>query len=111
MISGASTLLRTLLIYSLCVPLAIFVGYLLTDPLNATTFVEMGLVLAFLLLPLLLKWHREILLITWNLGAMFFFLPGSPQAWLLLAWVSFSIAVVQYILNPRQKFITVPSVI
>src|SRR5256885_1435770 len=109
MIPGASTLLRTLLIYSLCIPLAIFVGYVVTDPLNTSTFVEMGLVLAFLLLPLLLKWHREILLITWNFGLMFFFLPGSPQAWLVLAWLSFTIAVVQLILDPRQKFVLVSS--
>jgi hypothetical protein len=110
MIPGASTLLRTLLIYSLCIPLAIFVGYVITDPLNTSSFVEMGLVLGFLLLPLLLKWHREILLIFWNFGAILFFLPGRPEAWLGLAWISFTIAVVQYILNPRQKFLVVPSI-
>ena len=77
MITGASTLIRTLLIYCICIPLAVFVGYVLTDPLNASTFVEMGLVLFCLLLPVLLKWHREMLLISWNLGAMLFFLPGK----------------------------------
>jgi hypothetical protein len=111
MITGASTLIRTLLIYSICIPLAVFIGYTVTDPLQVSTFVEMALVFFILVIPLLLKWHREMLLLSWNLGAMLFFLPGKPELWLALAWVSFTFAILQYILNPRQKFLSAPSVI
>src|ERR1041384_486361 len=110
MIPGASTLLRTLLIYSLCIPLAVFVGYIVTDPLNASTFVEMGLVLFFLAIPLLLRWHRLLLILCWNMGAILFFLPGQPELWLAMAWISLVFAVVQYVLNPRQPFVSVPSI-
>src|SRR5207253_3861723 len=74
------------------------------------SFIEMGLVAFLLTIPLLLKWHHEMLIICWNLGAMFFFLPGRPEAWLAAAWMSFIFACLQYILNPRQKFLSVPSV-
>ncbi len=108
--TGASTLIRTLLIYSICLPLAVFVGFMVTDPLQTSTFVEMGLLLFFLMIPLLLKWHREMLIVSWNLGAMLFFLPGRPEAWLAMAWISLVFAVLQYILNPRERFLHAPSI-
>src|SRR5947208_16457787 len=98
MITGASTLLRTLLIYSICIPLAVFVGYVITDPLNSSTFVEVALVFFFLLLPLLLRWHRLLLILSWNMGAILFCLPGQPEVWLAFAWLRLVFAFAQYIL-------------
>jgi len=108
--TSTSTLLRTLLIYSICLPLAIFLGYLLATPLDYTSFFGVGLVLFLLLLPLLLRWHHVWLIALWNTGAVLFFLPGRPYLWLLMAWMSLAIALVQFILNRRQKFVSVPSI-
>jgi hypothetical protein len=42
---------------------------------------------------------------------VFFFLPGRPVLWLVLAWGSLLIALVQYILNRKQKFLHVPELV
>ena len=66
--------------------------------------------LSLLVLPLLLRWHHAWLIATWNSSAMLFFLPGRPQVWMGLAAASFTIAILQYTLNRRMKFLHVPSV-
>ena len=108
--NNASSLIRTLLIYSICLPLAVFVGYTVTDPLNKSTFIVLGLVLCFLASPLLLRWHRLLLFAAWNFTAVLFFLPGTPDLWMAFVWLSLLISVLHYILNPRVKFLSVPSV-
>jgi hypothetical protein len=108
--SNASSLFRTLLIYGICVPVAIFLGYMLTDPLNYSTFAGVGFVLMFLSLPILLRWHHAILIASWNFGMLLFFVPGHPELWLAMSWLSLTISVVAYILNRRLKFLSVPSI-
>src|SRR5882672_3256948 len=108
--TSESPLLRSLLIYSICVPLAIFVGYLLAGPLDRTALIFLGAVFLLLTAPMFLRWHRVWLIASWNMGAVLFFLPGAPPAWMFFAFVSFSIAALQYILNPRLKFLHVPTV-
>jgi hypothetical protein len=109
--SNPLAFLRALLIYGACVPLAVYLGYLLATPLDLGTWVAVGLVLLMLLLPLLLRWHHPLLVFSWNLGAVVFFLPGQPQFWLLMAVVSLTMALVQRTLNRHLKFITVPSLV
>ena len=109
--SNPLAFLRALLIYGTCVPLAMYLGYLLASPLDLGTWVAVGLVLMTLLLPLLLRWHHPLLVFRWNLNAVVFFLPGQPQLWLLMAGISLVIALVQRTLNRQMKFITVGSLI
>jgi hypothetical protein len=107
----APTTVRTLLTYAICLPVAIFLGYLLAsdNPLNYGTMWGIGMVLFVLVLPLLLRWHHAFLIIAWNFGAVLFFLPGRPELWLAAAWLSLTISTIQYILNRRLKLISVPS--
>src|SRR5439155_22213287 len=91
--------LRSLLIYSICVPLAIFLGYLMATPADFTTYTVLGFVLFMLILPFLLRWHHAWLIAAWNMTAVVFFLPGRPDVWMALAWISLLISGVQYILN------------
>lgn len=108
--TSASSLLRSVLIYSICLPLAVFLGYLMAEPLTTTTFATVGFVLFFLMIPLFLRWHHIWLIASWNLGAVLFFLPGRPAPWLAMSAVSLLIAVIQYILNRRLKFLHAPQV-
>src|SRR5437016_3744058 len=112
--TGSSTLLRTLLIYSVCLPLAIFLGYMIGNSPDASTdihtYIGVGLVLFLLLLPLLLRWHRFLLIASWNAAMLLYFIPGRPELFLALAWLSLLISVLQFIVNPRVRFISVPSV-
>jgi len=111
--TSASPILRTLLTYSICLPVAIFLGYIIASPYDPTrditTYFGVGLVLFFLAIPLLLKWHRVMMIAAWNTCAMLYFLPGRPELWLALIWLSLIISVLQYILNRRQPFISVSS--
>jgi hypothetical protein len=106
--TGASSLLRSLLIYSICLPLAIFLGYIIAqegNPLfNPATYFIVGLVIFVLALPLILRWHHTLLIVTWSLGAVLFFVPGRPDLWWAVAWLSFCIAIVQHILNRGRTF-------
>src|SRR5262249_18299891 len=111
--TSASSLLRSLLIYSICLPLAILLGYTIAqegNPLfNPATYFVLGLVFFFLALPLVLRWYHPCLLLAWNLGAVLFFVPGRPDLWMLVVWISVFVAVAQYILD-RRRFIPAPSV-
>src|SRR5436190_9701853 len=112
--TSTSTLIRALLVYSICLPLAIFLGYTIAqegNPLfNPATYFIIGLVLFVLALPLVLKWHHALLIFTWNLGAILFFVPGRPDLWWAIAWISFFTSVIQYILTRRRLFLHAPGI-
>src|SRR5258706_11423727 len=108
--TSASTLFRSVLIYSICLPLAVFLGYLMATPMDYTTYTVLALLLFLLMSPLFLRWHHLWLIAAWNLGAVLFFLPGRPAPWMAMSALSLSIAVLQHILNRRQKFLHAPQV-
>ncbi len=108
--SNASALFRSLLVYGLCLPLAVFLGYLLADPMDFATISVVVVIFAVLMIPLLLRWHHAWLIATWNTTAVLFFVPGRPQLWTGLAAASFTISILQYTLNRRMKFLHVPAV-
>jgi len=108
--NNAPAILRTLVIYAVIVPLALFIGYMLANPLDTSTFMEssiLGLVLVF---PLLLRWHQPLLILSWNLNAILFFLPGRPDLWLVMAAVSLGISLLQRALGGVKQLISVPQV-
>jgi hypothetical protein len=107
--SNAFSLFRSLIIYAVCLPLAISLGYLLATPDDFVSFAMVTLVLVSLALPLFLRWHHPLLVLTWNMAATAFFLPGSPSVWLVVCGISLTISVLQHALNKNQKFIHVPS--
>src|SRR5258706_7594553 len=107
--SNASSLFRSLLIYSVCLPLAVVLGYLVAADFDITTVTVGGLVLLLLLAPLFLRWHQTWLIFTWNSTLSLFFLHSS--AWMALAWVSLLISILQYTLNRKLKFLSVGPVV
>src|SRR5262245_44965145 len=109
--SNVSSLVRSLFIYTISIPLAVVLGYLLANPNDPTTFKVVGVVVFLLLVPLLLKWHHTWLIATWNTSAVLFFLPGRPPIWLVLCWFSLLIGIVQYALNRKLKFLSAPSIL
>lgn len=107
--SNPTVLFRSLLVYGLCLPLALFLGYLLANPLDFVTFVVVGAVFLLLTAPLFLKYYHVWLLATWNMSVVVFFLPGRPQLWMLITAIGLGIAVLQYILSREHRLISVPS--
>jgi len=108
--TNAPALIRSLIMYSVCVPLAVFVGYLLTNPLDYSTLGVFGTVALVLVLPLLLRWHHWLLLLSWNATTVLFFLKGSPSLFLVMAALSLTISVLERILSPDKHFIHVPQI-
>ena len=72
--SNVHTLLRSLIIYAICIPLAVFLGYLLSDPLDRGSFVTVTVLLAVLCAPLLIRFHYPLMILSWNMIAILFFL-------------------------------------
>src|SRR5438128_680985 len=107
--SNAFSLFRALVIYGICLPLAVVIGYLLTEPMDGVNDGIIGVVLAILAFPLFLRWHHPLLVLSWNLVAFVPFVSGHPLISLPVCLISFSISGLQYTLNKQLKFISVPS--
>jgi hypothetical protein len=108
--NNAPALIRSLIVYAVCIPLAIVLGYSLTD----ITYQSIGLVAvlgAFLVLPLLLKFHYPILLFSWHASMYLFFVKANPQLWLAAVALSLGIVVMEKIIARETSYISVPSVL
>src|SRR6267143_3518628 len=98
--TNVDSILRSLTIYAICIPLAVFVGYQLPSVfLDRGSFVTVTVVLSLLCLPLLIRFHHPLMLLSWNMGAVLFFLNGRPQVWFATIAISFAISFTQRILN------------
>jgi hypothetical protein len=106
-----SNLLRTIVTYSVVLPVALLLGYLIAQPLDFSGLATMGLIGAVLCSPLLLRYHHALLFLSWNMMAALNFLPGRPEFWLAMAVLSLTISVVQRTLIRHMRFIHAPSVL
>jgi len=69
---------RAHLVLGICLPLAVLLGYFLAEPLEPESLVVVMLVLSTLSVPLMMKWHHPLLVLSWNLAlAPFFYHPGK----------------------------------
>ena len=84
---------RWLLVYGVCVPLALMLGYLLASPFSSRSILVVGLVLVALAFPMLLRWHHPLLIFTWNAYLIVYFLPGQPSLGYTMAVVSLGFAI------------------
>jgi hypothetical protein len=108
--TNPTTLLRTLLIYAICIPVALMLGYVLATPVQRSTFSMVGVVLIVLTTPWLLKYHHPLMLLGWNSTMIIFFLPGAPGVWLPLVAMSLMISIVHRTIDHNYKMISVPSI-
>ncbi|MBM3848083.1 MAG: hypothetical protein FJ405_17570, partial [Verrucomicrobia bacterium] len=101
---------KSVIIYGVCVPLAMLMGYLLTTPLDMITLLSVMLVLGLLLVPIFLKWHHAMLIVSWNAVVNAFFLPGQPRVWMVLACASLGFSILQRIMNKKMRLLNVRAV-
>jgi len=90
-------------------PLAVLLGYFLAEPLEPESLVVVLLVLTTLSVPLMMKWHHPLLVLSWNLALTPFFVPGRPLLWVVMAFASLLIAVLNRSVNPHKQFLYIPS--
>jgi hypothetical protein len=109
MSSSDSVLPRTLLIFGLCVPLALMLGYLLATPTDTTSVLFVGTVFLSLLLPFFLLWHHLMVAFCWNASLVVFLLPGQPSLGVAVAAASFFLAFINHIMRRDRRFLSAPS--
>ena len=103
-------ILKSLIAYAVCVPLAIWIGYLLTLPMDRTNWSIAGILALLLITPVLLRWHHFLLVASWNVTMVIFFLPGGPGLWLPMVAISLGISVLYRALNSKAHFIPAPQI-
>ena len=108
--NNAPAILKSLVVYAICVPLAAIVGYMLTDPLDYSTFAYAGVLVLVLIFPLLLRWHYPLLLFSLNSSMVMFFMMGRPASWLVMVMLSLGISLLDRALNSQKRFIHVPQI-
>jgi hypothetical protein len=101
---------RSHLIYGFCLPLAVVIGYLLGSPLENGSVAVIVLVLSVLSVPLLMRWHHPLLIITWNAVIIPSFVPGKPVLWMILAGLSLSFSVLNRSVGQPLNFFQARSV-
>ena len=107
--TDARTALKSLLIYAICVPLALMLGYLLANPLDLQGFTIMVGVVAILCAPLLIHYHYPFMLFAWNMGAVVFFLPGRMSLCVVAILLSYTVAFTHRIMDKSVRFLSVPA--
>jgi len=95
---------------ALCLPLAVILGYFLSDPLEPSSVTLVGFVLAALSVPLLMKWHHPLLIFSWNAALAPGFLPGQPYLWTLLACIALFFGILNRAVDSNNRFLDVPSI-
>jgi hypothetical protein len=100
---------RGLVVFGVCLPLAVLLGYLLATPFAFTSYVAVGLVLCVLAIPLLLRWHSALLFASWNAAVVIPFLPGQPYIWTVAAMGSLLLSLLQRIMDRKYEPLSVPS--
>ena len=75
-----------------------------------TSFGEFGVLALILSAPILLRWHHPLLVLSWNLPLVIFFLPGRPPMYLAMVFLSLGISVLQRAMNKNMRFIAAPQI-
>lgn len=107
--ANIAVLLRSLILYGVCVVLSIIIGVLMTNPLTYAAFGFVGGLCAILFLPILLRWHHPIMIFCWSTPITVFFLKGDPKLCLVMITLSLAISVTERVLN-QKRFINVPQI-
>ena len=105
-----TALFRTLIIFAVCVVLAIWLGLSLAGQLTFSSLVIYGVLGFILVFPLLLRWHYPLLLLSWNMAVVVPFLPGRPSLYLPMVVLSLGISVLQRTISRESRFIKVSQI-
>lgn len=107
--ANVAALLRALAVYGVCGVLAIIIGVLMTNPMTYSALGFVGLVFAVLLLPVLLRWHHPIMIMTWGMPVSLFFIKGSPRLCLAMIFLSLVVSITERAVS-QKRFIRVPQI-
>lgn len=101
---------RNHLIFGLCLPLAVLLGYVLAEPFESTSLTVFLIIAAVLIVPVLMRWYHPLLILSWNMTLYVAYLPGSPQFWAVMSFMGLFFAVLNRSVNPEFRFAHVPAI-
>lgn len=96
--------IRALVTYAICIPLAMLVGWMLTNPLDFGTIGFFGLIALLLASPIFIRWHYQFLVFGLSAPIICFFLKGSPPIAQVAVILSLGIAIVDRAMNSDKRF-------
>ena len=99
-----------MMVYAVCLPLAIMLGFLVSDPLDRNNDITVAAVMFLLVLPLLFRWYHAWLITIWNMSITFIFIPGLLPGWMPVSCIAIAVAIGHYALSRERKFLTTRSV-
>src|ERR1051326_4963473 len=102
---------RAHLIMALCLPLAVLLVYFLAEPMESGSMAVIVFVMFVLAVPLLMKWHHPILVLSWNAVIAPVMLPGQPMIWVPVAVASLLFALLNRAVDPDSRFVYIPSLV
>ena len=108
MTSNPAAAVRMLVIYSICIPLAALVGYLLCDTLDYGSLGIFAVIAGLLISPLIIKYHYPLMVFGLGAPIYCFFLKGNPPLLQVVVMLSLGIAIIDRTLNSDRKFISIP---
>lgn len=97
-------IIRSIIIYGLCLPLAVYLGYLLANPANRTSLAIIAVACLLPLIPALMRWHHLLLIVSWNMSMVLFFVQGAPYLWMAMTALSLTLTVLQQVLKRNVVF-------
>src|SRR5580658_1729644 len=103
--TNAPALLRSLIIYAMVLPLALLVGYLLSDP----TLILLSVLAFIVIFPLLVRFHYPWMLFGWSATMILFFIKATPNLGLAMIALSLTLSILERIMNPQRHFVRMPS--
>lgn len=99
---------RNHLIFGVCLPVALLLGYMLADAQDPMSLLVVGVAFVVLTIPLMMKWYHPLLIFAWNLNA-YPALPGRPALWALLAFLGLLVAILNRALDQNNRLAPVPA--
>jgi hypothetical protein len=103
-------ILRSIATLGVCVLVALFLGFQLSKGFTMESIVAVSAALFVIIIPLLVRWHHVLLVLSLNLNMVVFFLPGRPNLWMVMAILTGLLVLGHRILKPEVRSIRVPSV-
>ncbi|HEV2330665.1 MAG TPA: O-antigen ligase family protein [Verrucomicrobiae bacterium] len=107
--ANVAAALRSLVVYAACAVVSIIIGVLMTNPMTYTAFGFMGILCAVLLIPILMKWHRPLMIFSWFTPIMMFFVKGDPNLFLVMIVLSLTATIVERAMG-QKRFFNVPQI-
>lgn len=98
---------RNHLIFGICLPLALLLGYLLADAQDPMTFFFVAIFGTILTIPLMMQWYHPILIFAWNMNAAPA-IPGRPYLWALVAFLAFIVVIINRAMTEQNRFPSIP---